>query len=51
MALTLPEAIDQLGDRTSPRRRSAAKQLPKLQDPSAGPAISLTGKYKTYRPL
>jgi hypothetical protein len=39
MALILPEAIDQLGDRTSLRRRSAAKKLRKLQDPAGGAAL------------
>ncbi|ROQ72642.1 HEAT repeat protein [Streptomyces sp. CEV 2-1] len=39
MALDAVEAISQLQDRSSAKRRSAAKRLRKLGDPSAGPAL------------
>ncbi len=39
MPLTLQQAVDQLADRSSTKRRSAAKQLRKLGDPTAGPAL------------
>jgi hypothetical protein len=39
MSLTLSEAIAQLADASSPRRRAAAKRLRALADPSAGPAL------------
>ncbi|MGW5159732.1 hypothetical protein ACWEPN_30010 [Nonomuraea wenchangensis] len=39
MALGLPEAITQLADARSPRRRAAAKRLRALADPVAGPAL------------
>lgn len=37
--LTLAEAIDQLADRSSAKRRSAAKRLRALGEPAAGPAL------------
>jgi len=37
--LTLQDAIDQLADRASAKRRSAAKRLRVLGDPAAGPAL------------
>ncbi len=39
MPLTLREAVDQLGDRASAKRRSAAKRLRSLGDPAAGPVL------------
>ncbi|WP_406097554.1 HEAT repeat domain-containing protein [Kitasatospora purpeofusca] len=39
MALTLDEAVEQLGHRLSPKRRSAATQLRRLADPAAGPPL------------
>jgi HEAT repeat protein len=39
MALTLAEAAGQLTDRSSAKRRSAAKRLRALADPKAGPAL------------
>ncbi|MFF7889928.1 HEAT repeat domain-containing protein [Streptomyces sp. NPDC020794] len=39
MALDAVEAIRQLQDRSSSKRRSAAKRLRQLGDPSAGPAL------------
>jgi hypothetical protein len=39
MPLTLQEAAYQLADRASARRRSAAKRLRALGDPTAGPAL------------
>ncbi|MFI9325233.1 HEAT repeat domain-containing protein [Kitasatospora aureofaciens] len=39
MALTLDEAVAQLGHRLSPKRRSAASCLCRLADPAAGPAL------------
>ncbi|MFJ8828263.1 HEAT repeat domain-containing protein [Streptomyces sp. NPDC102467] len=39
MALTLDEAVAQLGHRLSPKRRSAATRLRRLADPAAGPAL------------
>ncbi|MEU8670022.1 HEAT repeat domain-containing protein [Streptomyces anulatus] len=39
MALDVVEAISQLQDRSSAKRRSAAKRLRRLGDPSAGPAL------------
>ncbi|CAM5618160.1 hypothetical protein SHIRM173S_01663 [Streptomyces hirsutus] len=39
MALNAVEAIRQLQDRSSAKRRSAAKRLRKLGDPDAGPAL------------
>ncbi|MET8168490.1 HEAT repeat domain-containing protein [Streptomyces sp. NPDC005329] len=39
MALDAVKAIRQLQDRSSAKRRSAAKRLRKLGDPSAGPAL------------
>ncbi|MFJ2745085.1 HEAT repeat domain-containing protein [Streptomyces sp. NPDC087440] len=39
MALDAVEAISQLQDRSSAKRRSAAKRLRRLGDPSAGPAL------------
>ncbi|MFE5664244.1 HEAT repeat domain-containing protein [Streptomyces niveus] len=39
MALAAVDAIRQLQDRSSAKRRSAAKQLRKLGDPNAGPAL------------
>ncbi|MEU9748737.1 HEAT repeat domain-containing protein [Streptomyces niveus] len=39
MALDAVDAIRQLQDRSSAKRRSAAKQLRKLGDPNAGPAL------------
>ncbi|MFJ9953255.1 HEAT repeat domain-containing protein [Kitasatospora sp. NPDC091207] len=39
MALTLDEAVAQLGHRLSPKRRSAASRLRRLADPAAGPAL------------
>ncbi|MFJ4672690.1 HEAT repeat domain-containing protein [Kitasatospora purpeofusca] len=39
MALTLEEAVAQLGHRLSPKRRSAASRLRRLADPAAGPAL------------
>ncbi|MFB8241026.1 HEAT repeat domain-containing protein [Kitasatospora purpeofusca] len=39
MALTLDEAVAQLGHRLSPKRRSAASRLYRLADPAAGPAL------------
>ncbi|MFD3727706.1 HEAT repeat domain-containing protein [Streptomyces sp. NPDC058671] len=39
MALTLEEAISQLSDRASAKRRSAAKRLSKLANGAAGPAL------------
>ncbi|MCU7820099.1 HEAT repeat domain-containing protein [Kitasatospora sp. DSM 101779] len=40
MALTLDEAVEQLGHRFSPKRRSAATRLRRLADPVAGPALT-----------
>ncbi|NRQ33713.1 HEAT repeat domain-containing protein [Nonomuraea sp. NN258] len=39
MTLSFREAVDQLADASSPRRRAAAKRLRKLQDPAAVPAL------------
>ncbi|MFI9304752.1 HEAT repeat domain-containing protein [Kitasatospora aureofaciens] len=39
MALTLDEAVEQLGHRLSPKRRSAATRLRRLADPVAGPPL------------
>ncbi|WP_406195514.1 HEAT repeat domain-containing protein [Kitasatospora sp. NBC_01560] len=39
MALTLDEAVAQLGHRLSPKRRSAAARLRRLADPAAGPSL------------
>ncbi|MFE5945217.1 HEAT repeat domain-containing protein [Streptomyces massasporeus] len=39
MALTLAEAVTQLGDKASARRRSAARRLGTLADGSAGPDL------------
>ncbi|MFC8716166.1 HEAT repeat domain-containing protein [Kitasatospora sp. NPDC057198] len=39
MALTLDEAVAQLGHRLSPKRRSAALRLRRLADPAAGPPL------------
>ncbi|MET9537554.1 HEAT repeat domain-containing protein [Streptomyces sp. NPDC006553] len=39
MALTLEEAVARLGDKTSAKRRSAAKRLGALADEAAGPAL------------
>ncbi len=39
MPLTLAEAVGQLADRSSAKRRSAAKRLRVLADPAAGPAL------------
>ncbi|MEU9048023.1 MULTISPECIES: HEAT repeat domain-containing protein [unclassified Kitasatospora] len=39
MALTLDEAVEQLGHRLSPKRRSAAMRLSRLADPAAGPPL------------
>ncbi|WP_329074310.1 HEAT repeat domain-containing protein [Streptomyces niveus] len=39
MALDAADAIRQLQDRSSAKRRSAAKQLRKLGDQNAGPAL------------
>ncbi|MFJ9448259.1 HEAT repeat domain-containing protein [Kitasatospora sp. NPDC101235] len=39
MALTLDEAVEQLGHRLSPKRRSAATRLRRLADPAAGPPL------------
>ncbi|MFH9355612.1 HEAT repeat domain-containing protein [Kitasatospora sp. NPDC017646] len=39
MALTLDEAVVQLGHRLSPKRRSAASRLRRLADPAAGPSL------------
>lgn len=39
MPLTLAEAVGQLADRSSAKRRSAAKRLRALADPYAGPAL------------
>ncbi|MFF2045868.1 HEAT repeat domain-containing protein [Kitasatospora sp. NPDC058170] len=39
MALTLDEAVGQLGHRLSPKRRSAAARLRRLADPAAGPSL------------
>ncbi|MFE5588170.1 HEAT repeat domain-containing protein [Kitasatospora sp. NPDC056531] len=39
MALTLDEAVAQLGHRLSPKRRSAATRLRRLADPIAGPSL------------
>ncbi|MET9401759.1 HEAT repeat domain-containing protein [Kitasatospora sp. NPDC002965] len=39
MALTLDEAVAQLGHRLSPKRRSAATRLRRLADPTAGPSL------------
>jgi hypothetical protein len=39
MALTLDEAVEQLGHRLSPKRRSAATRLRRLADPTAGPSL------------
>ncbi|MEU9450646.1 HEAT repeat domain-containing protein [Streptomyces sp. NPDC048277] len=39
MALTLEEAINQLSNRASAKRRSAAKRLGKLANETAGPAL------------
>lgn len=41
MALDLHEAMEQLEDASSVRRRAAAKRLRRLQDPIAGPALLL----------
>lgn len=40
MPLTATEAISQLSDSRSPRRRAAAKRLRTLADPAAGPALT-----------
>ncbi|MGW4379427.1 HEAT repeat domain-containing protein [Kitasatospora sp. NPDC004531] len=40
MALTLDEAVAQLGHRLSPKRRSAAARLRRLADPAAGPSLT-----------
>ncbi|MFF4275982.1 HEAT repeat domain-containing protein [Streptomyces sp. NPDC001536] len=39
MALTLEDALNQLSDRSSAKRRSAAKRLRKLADSTSGPAL------------
>ncbi|MFM9448241.1 HEAT repeat domain-containing protein [Streptomyces acidiscabies] len=39
MALTLEEALVQLSDRASTKRRSAAKRLSKIANETAGPAL------------
>jgi HEAT repeat protein len=39
MPLTVDQAMEQLDDRRSPRRRSAAERLRKLGDPAAGPPL------------
>ncbi|MFF2148791.1 HEAT repeat domain-containing protein [Kitasatospora sp. NPDC058190] len=39
MVLTLDEAVEQLGHRLSPKRRSAATRLRRLADPVAGPPL------------
>ncbi|MFJ8627491.1 HEAT repeat domain-containing protein [Kitasatospora sp. NPDC093550] len=39
MALTLDEAVAQLGHRLSPKRRSVAARLCRLSDPAAGPSL------------
>ena len=39
MSLTVQQAIDQLGDRSSAKRRAAAKRLRTLADPAAGAAL------------
>ncbi|MFD7572415.1 HEAT repeat domain-containing protein [Streptomyces sp. NPDC059810] len=39
MALTLAEAVAQLRDKASPKRRSAARRLGALADVSAGPSL------------
>ncbi|MEV6973227.1 hypothetical protein [Kitasatospora sp. NPDC093806] len=39
MASTLDKAVEQLGHRLSPKRRSAATRLRRLADPAAGPPL------------